>query len=107
MILIGDTYTLTIFAAAEQLCVNDISPTPAVLGTMNALALTINSGIRAFAPVLATSVFAVGIKWGFADGHLAFILLIVLAVALHVACYFIPEAAEGRPKKMKPADEED
>jgi hypothetical protein len=69
-----------------------------VLGTINALALTINSGIRAFAPVLATSIFAAGVKWGFADGHLAWFLLMAMAAGLYVACWFIPEAAEGRPK---------
>lgn len=100
--------SLIAVVAAIQLCVNDISPSATVLGTMNALALTINSGVRAFAPVLSTSIFASGIKWGFADGHLVWFFLVVLALGLNIACWFLPEAAEGRPKgKVKLADDDD
>ena len=70
-----------------------------MLGTLNALALTVNSGVRAFAPVLATSLFATGVKLGFAHGHLAWIILIVLSVMLSGAVYFLPEAAKGKVKK--------
>ena len=75
-----------------------------MLGTLNALALTVNSGIRAFAPVLATSIFATGVKWGFAHGHLAWIVITLLALMLPVACYFLPEAAAGRAKKRSGSD---
>jgi hypothetical protein len=77
-----------------------------VLGTLNALALTLNSALRAFAPVLFTSIFAWGVKWGFADGHLVWFFLVFLALTLIPACYFLPEAAEGRLKKPQQSDEE-
>ena len=89
-----------------QLNVNDITPSPAVLGTLNALALTVSTGVRAFSPVLATSIFAWGVKWGFAHGHLAWFVLIVIAVLLNVAVQFLPEKAEGRPAKKAQASGE-
>ncbi|KAK3700392.1 hypothetical protein LTR37_016003 [Vermiconidia calcicola] len=86
--------------ACVQLCINDISPSATVLGTLNALALTLSSGVRAFAPVVATSIFAAGVKWGFADGHLIWFILIIWAALLNVACYYLPAAAEGNLKKQ-------
>jgi hypothetical protein len=59
----------------------------------------VGTAIRAIAPAFITSIFATGIKLGWADGHLAWILLIILALLLNVGVYFLPEAAEGRPKK--------
>ena len=93
-----------LLTACVQLCINDISPSATVLGTLNALALTISSGVRAFAPIVATSTFAAGVKAGFADGHLIWLIFIALAVGLYVACLFLPEAAEGKLKKP-PSDE--
>ena len=66
---------------------------------MNALALTVNSGVRAFAPVLGTSLFATGVKWGWAHGHLAWIILVILSVLFIIPMYYLPEAAEGKVKK--------
>lgn len=92
--------------ACTQLCVNDITPSPAVLGTLNALALTVSTGIRSFSPILATSIFAWGVKWGFAHGHLAWFVLIAIAALLNVAVYFLPEKAAGRPAKKAQAGRE-
>ena len=96
--------------ACIQLCINDIAPSSTVLGTLNALALTVNSGVRGFAPVLSTSIFAVGVKWGFADGHLVWFYLVVLSAGLYIATLYLPEAAQGKIKSDLPSqqgDEED
>ncbi|KAK5117499.1 hypothetical protein LTR85_008884 [Meristemomyces frigidus] len=85
--------------ACVQLCINDVSPSSTVLATVNALALTVNSGVRAFAPVAFTSIYAAGVKLGWADGHLIWFFLVAIALALNVAIYFLPEKAEGRYKK--------
>ncbi|KAK0254924.1 hypothetical protein B0A54_13360 [Friedmanniomyces endolithicus] len=87
--------------ACVQLALNDISPSSAVLATVNALALTVNSGIRAFTPVAFTSLYAVGVKWGWADGHLIWFVLIAVALALYVDCWFLPAAAEGNYGRKK------
>lgn len=96
--------------ACVQLCLNDISPSPHVLATVNALALTVNSGVRAVAPAAFTSLYAVGVKSGWADGHAIWFLLVALALMANVIVRFIPESAEGRPEQRRKAsdgDEED
>lgn len=88
-----------------QLCLNDISPSPTVLATLNALGLTVNSAVRAFAPLAFTSVYAAGVNAGWLDGHLIWVILVALALGFNVACYFLPKAAEGVYKKPAPAED--
>ena len=85
--------------ACVQLCLNDISPSSSVLATVNALALMVTSGVRAIAPVAFTSLYATGVKRGWADGQLIWFFLVALALGLNLAVYFLPEKAEGRYKK--------
>jgi hypothetical protein len=82
-----------------QLTLNDIAPSPATLGTLNALALTLNSAIRAVAPALFASIFATGVRLGWLDGHLVWVVLVLLGVGLGVAVQWLPEQAEGRVGK--------
>lgn len=86
---------------------NDISPSPAVLGTLVALNLTVQTGLRAFTPVLSTSIFAVGVKWGAAHGHLAWFVLLILALLLNVAVLYLPEKAAGKPVKRSEANRDE
>jgi hypothetical protein len=76
---------------AIQLSINDISPSPRVLGTLNALALTGISGLRAFCPALFASLFALGARTQLAGGYAIWILLFVLASGLSVAAKYLPE----------------
>jgi hypothetical protein len=79
---------------------NDVSPSPHVLATVNGLALTVNTAIRAVAPILFTSVYATGVKLGWLDGHLFWVVITVLGLLLNVAVYYLPAAAEGRPEQQ-------
>jgi MFS family permease len=79
---------------AIQLVLNDVTPTPAVLGTLNAVALTLVSGIRAFSPALFASLFATSVRSGVWGGHLIWILMVVLALGFTVVSRWVPE-----PKK--------
>ncbi|KAK8009682.1 hypothetical protein PG989_000615 [Apiospora arundinis] len=79
---------------AVQLALNDVSPSPAMLGTLNALALTGLSGLRAFTPALFTSIFALGARTQFLGGYFVWVLLVVLAAGFTVAARFLPEASE-------------
>lgn len=92
--------------ACVQLALNDISPSKQVLGTVNALALTVNSAVRAVMPAAFTSIYALGVKWGGADGHLAWIILVSVAAALNFAVWRLPEQAEGRPEGKKGREDE-
>lgn len=78
-------------AAAVQLLVNDISPSKEVLATVNALSLTVSSGVRAVAPALFTNITALGIQWGWADGHLVWFIFIFLAAMLIVVTRLLPD----------------
>ncbi|KAI1103486.1 MFS general substrate transporter [Jackrogersella minutella] len=77
-----------------QLALNDVSPSPASLGTLNALALTITSGLRAFCPVLFTSLFAVSVKKHLLWGYLVWLVLTLMALGFAVSTRFLPAASE-------------
>ncbi|KAK8066838.1 permease of the major facilitator superfamily [Apiospora hydei] len=79
---------------AVQLALNDVSPSPAMLGTLNALALTGLSGLRAFTPALFTSLFALGANTQILGGYLVWVILFLLAAGFTVASRYLPEASE-------------
>ncbi|CAF3470670.1 hypothetical protein SNK03_007827 [Fusarium graminearum] len=74
-----------------QLALNDAAPDPKVVGTLNALALSLASGIRAIVPGVATAIYAVGVRGQIFGGHLAWVVLIPFAMAFAVACNMVPE----------------
>ena len=84
-----------------QLALNDISPSSAVLGTLNALLLAMVAGIRAVAPALFASLFATGVKHQILGGYLVFVILFFMAVGTIVAVGYLPEKAQGRPRKKR------
>ncbi len=73
------------------LVLNEVSPAPEVLGTLNALALTFVSGLRAFSPGLFASLFAASARSGVLGGHLIWILMINLALGFTVVSQWVPE----------------
>lgn len=74
-----------------QLALQSISPHPHMLGTLNALALTLASAIRSFAPGLSTMVYAIGVRNQILYGHLAWALLILLSATLSVLLKWLPD----------------
>lgn len=84
---------------AIQLAINDISPSPRVLGTLNALALTGVSGLRAFCPALFTTLFAIGARTQLLGGYAIWVLLLVLASGLSVTARYLPEPREARKRR--------
>jgi hypothetical protein len=88
-----------------QLCVNNVSPSAASLGTMNGLALSLVAGIRAVAPALFASLFATGVKTQILDGYLIWLVMLIMTLILFVAIRFLSEKAEG--KVVKSVDEGD
>ncbi|GAD91876.1 conserved hypothetical protein [Paecilomyces variotii No. 5] len=89
-----------------QLAVNDISPSHTTLGTLNAVALALGSGIRAVAPALFSSLFATGVREQILAGYLPWLILIILALLLAVIMRWFPEKADGRVKPAA-ADQEE
>ncbi|KAJ5340647.1 hypothetical protein N7541_009771 [Penicillium brevicompactum] len=84
---------------AIQLALNDIAPSPRVLGTLNALALTGISCLRAFCPALFTSLFAIGARTQLAGGYAIWILLALISSGLSFAARYLPEPKET-PKRQ-------
>lgn len=76
---------------AIQLALNDVAPSPKVLGTLNALALTGVSGLRAFCPALFTSLFALGARTQLAGGYAIWILMLLLASGLSFTARYLPK----------------
>ncbi|KNG50423.1 actin [Stemphylium lycopersici] len=81
-----------------QLALNDISPFPETLGTLNAIALATQSGLRAVGPSVATSIYAIGIKYHILGGHLFWLCQIVLVCGLLVLLRSLPVKARGNVK---------
>lgn len=84
---------------AVQLALNDISPSHSTLGTLNALALALMSGIRAITPATFSSLYATGVKYQILGGQFVWAILLVCALACTVGVRFLPAKAEGKIKK--------
>ncbi|KAF1344260.1 major facilitator superfamily transporter [Delphinella strobiligena] len=88
-----------------QLALNDISPSPQVLGTLNAVALAMTSGIRAVAPALFSSIFATGVEHHILNGYLVWFILVPMAAGVNVVVRFLPAKADSGMQRDR-ADEE-
>ncbi|KAI5238575.1 MFS general substrate transporter [Aureobasidium subglaciale] len=82
-----------------QLCVNNVSPSPAVLGTMNAVALSMVAGIRAVAPGLFASLYATSVKTQIFHGYLVWVVIFTMTLILFVTIRYLPAKAVGRIEK--------
>lgn len=78
-----------------QLALNDIAPTPTTLGTLNALATSLVSGVRAVAPAAAASFYAASLRWDVLGGQLIWVILIALVIMLAIIARRLPEKAGG------------
>ena len=63
---------------------------------MNAISLTLNSGLRAIAPALFASLYATGVKKQILMGYLAWLVLVILAIAYRGSLRWLPAKAEGK-----------
>ncbi|KAI1193436.1 major facilitator superfamily transporter [Nemania serpens] len=80
---------------AAQLALNDVSPSQETLGMLNALALTLASGLRSFSPALFASLFAIGAGNQFLSGYLIWVIMVILALGFTVSSRFMPAASEN------------
>ena len=89
---------------ATQLALSDIAPSHETLGTLNAITLAFSSGVRAFAPALATSIYAIGVKYHVLGGQLFWLVNILLAFGFLGALRLLPEKAGGKAKRTPDGD---
>ncbi|KAJ3498122.1 hypothetical protein NLG97_g1368 [Lecanicillium saksenae] len=78
-----------------QVSINDASPSPHLLATINGISMTSASIMRSFIPGVSTVIFAVGVRGQILWGYLAWVILIPLAVILNICIKYIPN---GRRK---------
>ncbi|EJT99023.1 MFS general substrate transporter [Dacryopinax primogenitus] len=95
--LLGSSVSMSF--TAVQLVLNDITPSPHSLGTLNGLALSLSSAIRALGPVCITSLFAYGVKHQVWAGHLAWVGLVGIALGFAGLLRWLPERCEGRVRR--------
>lgn len=86
---------------AVQLAINDVAPTPQVLGTLNALSLTLVAGIRAFSPALFTSLFAIGARTQWLSGYAIWVLMVALAAGFTVLSRYLPDYDEMKRERER------
>jgi hypothetical protein len=79
-----------------QLAVNDISPSPSSLGTLNGVALSLSSAVRAVTPALFTSIYATGVRSRIFGGQLAWIVMIGVTLVYGASLHWLPTKAEGK-----------
>ncbi|KAJ5482372.1 hypothetical protein N7475_001184 [Penicillium sp. IBT 31633x] len=84
---------------AIQLLLNDVAPSPNLLGMLNALALTNVSALRAFCPALFTSLFALSARTQLAGGYAIWILMLLLASGLSFTARYLPEPQKTRKRR--------
>lgn len=82
---------------AVQLAVNDIAPSPKVLGTLNSLALMSVSLVRSFTPAAISSLFALGARTQWLWGYAIWVLMVLMALWFTVISRWLP--SEKKKKK--------
>lgn len=77
---------------AIQLALNNVAPPdPWVLGTLNSMALTGVSVVRAFAPASFTSLFAWGANTQWLSGYAIWVLMVAMALWFTVVSWWLPD----------------
>ena len=89
---------------AIQLALNDVSPSPATLGTLNALALSIVSGVRAFSPAAFSGLFAIGARTQLLWGYAIWVLMVAIGLGFTVVSQFMPDYDELKRQRAREGD---
>ena len=103
-IVLGAGCGVSMSFTAIQLALNDASPSPQVLGTLNALSLALVSGIRSFSPALFASLFAVGAKTQWLDGYAIWLLMAAMAAGFTIVSRYLPDYEEMRRQRERGDD---
>ncbi|KAI2901681.1 hypothetical protein CBS63078_6561 [Aspergillus niger] len=85
---------------AMQLALDSVSPSPAALGTLNAMSLAIISFLRAVAPAMFTSMYASTLKLSSPGFYTFWLVLGGLVLVLAFTLRWLPEQVEKAPRKL-------
>ncbi|KAK1781218.1 MFS general substrate transporter [Copromyces sp. CBS 386.78] len=92
---------------AIQLALNDASPSPVTLGTLNAFALSLVSGVRSFSPALFASLFAISARTQWLWGYAIWVLMVLLALGFTAVSRIMPDYDELRRQRERRELDED
>ncbi|KAK4229149.1 protein zinc induced facilitator-LIKE 1 [Podospora fimiseda] len=92
---------------AIQLALNDVSPSPVTLGTLNAVALSLVSGVRAFSPALFATLFAISVKTQWLWGYAIWALMVAIALGFTVISRYMPDYEELKRERERVRLEEE
>jgi len=84
---------------AVQLALNEAAPSQHVLGTLNAVALTVSSAVRAIAPGATSALYALSVRSGVWHGQLIWVGLVPLAAVLGIAAKWLPKEGKERSQE--------
>ncbi len=84
---------------AIQLALDEAAPSPAMLGTLNAVALSGVSAVRAVAPASFSSLFAIGAGTQWLSGYAIWVLMVALAAGFTVLSRYLPDYAELKRRR--------
>ncbi|CVL02230.1 related to tetracycline resistance protein (probable transport protein) [Fusarium mangiferae] len=90
MALLGPGVFMVI--TAVQLGLQEVAPSPRTLGTLNAIAESASSLVRAVVPAISTIIFAVGVRDQIMDGYLVWVILILLGGSLTISVTRLPRS---------------
>lgn len=86
---------------AIQLALNDVSPSPLVLGTLNAIALSLVTGVRAVAPAAFASLFAIGARTQWLWGYAIWVVMAAFAGGFTVLSRYMPDYSELKKQRER------
>jgi hypothetical protein len=86
---------------AIQLALNDVSPSPLVLGTLNAIALSLVTGVRAVAPAAFASLFAIGARTQWLWGYAIWVVMVAFAGGFTVLSRYMPDYGELKKERER------
>ncbi|KAK0656719.1 major facilitator superfamily domain-containing protein [Cercophora newfieldiana] len=84
---------------AVQLALNDVSPSPVVLGTLNAVALSLVTGVRGVSPAAFSSFFAIGARTQWLWGYAIWVLMAAAAGGITVVSRYLPDYDELKKER--------
>jgi hypothetical protein len=84
--------------ASVQLALNDISPSPETLGTLNAIAIAFQCALRSIGPAIASSIYALSVKYNILWGQLFWLTQVALVFGLYALLPMLPAKVRGAPR---------
>ncbi|KAH8915985.1 MFS general substrate transporter [Atractiella rhizophila] len=91
--------------ACNMILVNAAAPSPSLLGTMNGIAQSVASGMRALGPAASTSLFALSVQKNVMDGKLVWVVFSTIAAGAFGTSWLLHDERTDDEKKDEEREE--